>query len=65
MPNGGLRDGEWCPIEKLNLETGGVPQGLVGGGGDEARNQDSLERINKLGVPLSFLELILVAKEPI
>ena len=30
---GGLWDGEWCPIEKLNLETGGVPQGLVGGGG--------------------------------
>ena len=34
----GLRDGEWCPIEKLNLETGGVPQGLVVGGGVEARN---------------------------
>ena len=43
----------------------GFPWGLVGGGGVEARSQDSLERINKLGVPLSFLELILVAKEPI
>ena len=56
---GGLWDGEWCPIEKLNLETGGVPQGLVGGSGVEARSQDSF---NQLGVPPHLNELILVTR---
>ena len=58
----GLRDGEWCPIEKLNLETGGVPQGLVVGGGVEARSREIFNRINQPGLHLHFNELILVTR---